>query len=131
MTNSRSTSSPDVVGAVLTALADPTRRTVFELVAKDGPLTATTISKVLPVTRQAVSKHLEHLAEAGLVSSRRHGRETRWSATPQPLAAATSWFESVGSAWDDRLTALADRADRTDRSGSDATRERPATRMTD
>lgn len=100
----------DPVGDVLGALADPTRRTVFEAVARRGPLTATTLSEELPVSRQAIAKHLEHLAEAGLVSAERVGRETRWSATPEPLAAAQRWFDAIGAAWDRRLEALAARA---------------------
>lgn len=100
----------DPVGAVLRALADPTRRTVFEAVARRGPLTATALAGEIPVSRQAVTKHLEILAEAGLVRSDRIGRETRWAATPAPLAAAKSWFDDIGAAWDRRLGALADRA---------------------
>jgi len=102
----------DRVGDVLGALADPTRRTVFEAVARRGPLTATSLADELPVTRQAVAKHLERLADAGLVASERAGRETRWSATPAPLADARRWFDDVGAAWDRRLGALADRARR-------------------
>lgn len=102
----------DTVGRVLAALADPTRREVFERVANAGPLTASALAGEVPVSRQAISKHLEHLADAELVRSERVGRETRWTATPQTLAAATSWFEQVGAAWDRRLGALADRLGR-------------------
>lgn len=102
----------DPVGDVLGALADPTRRTVFEAVARRGPLTATELADELPVTRQAVAKHLERLAGARLVTSERTGRETLWSATPAPLADARRWLDDVGAAWDRRLGALADRARR-------------------
>lgn len=101
----------DSVGRVLTALADPTRREVFERVAGAGPMTASALAERVPVSRQAISKHLEHLAAAGLVRSDRVGRETRWTATPRTLAVATSWFDQVGAAWDRRLGALADRVD--------------------
>lgn len=97
----------DPVGAVLGALADPTRRTVFEAVARRGPLTATALAGELPVSRQAVTKHLDRLAEAGLVRAERHGRETRWSATPAPLVDAQRWFDDIAAAWDHRLGALA------------------------
>lgn len=97
------------VGPVLAALADPTRRSIFEAVARRGPLTPTVLADELPVSRQAVSKHLERLAEAGLVRADRSGRETHWSATPEPLASTAAWFEDVGAAWDRRLGALADR----------------------
>ncbi len=53
-----------------------------------------------------MAKHLATLAEAGLVSSDRQGRETRFSFTPQPLADAVSWMADVGRQWDDRLQAL-------------------------
>lgn len=99
----------DAVDRVLDALADPTRRAIFEAVATRGPLTATALAGELPVTRQAVRKHLERLDDAQLVSSERVGRETRWQATPEPLADARRWFDSVGAAWDRRLLALRDR----------------------
>jgi DNA-binding transcriptional ArsR family regulator len=55
-----------------------------------------------------VAKHLVTLAEAGLVTSDRQGRETRFSFTPQPLAEAVTWMAEVGGQWDDRLKALSD-----------------------
>src|SRR5205814_8220615 len=64
-------------GAVFEALADPTRREVVRRLAQGGPATATELAGDLPVTRQAVAKHLATLAEAGLVTSDRQGRETR------------------------------------------------------
>ncbi|HEU5082061.1 MAG TPA: metalloregulator ArsR/SmtB family transcription factor [Acidimicrobiales bacterium] len=100
----------DPVGAVLGALADPTRRAVFEAVSRRGPLTATTLATELPVTRQAVAKHLERLADAGLVRGERVGRETRWSATPAGLRDTERWLRDVGAAWDDRLERLGERA---------------------
>ncbi len=92
--------------AVFEALADSTRRQVMRLLAETGPATATELAGDLPITRQAVAKHLATLAEAGLVTSDRHGRETRYQLTPEPLAEAVSWMASVGSQWDDRLQAL-------------------------
>lgn len=106
---------PDPVGDVLGALADPTRRTVFEAVARRGPLTATALAEELPVSRQAVAKHLDRLSEAALVRSERAGRETRWTATPAPLADARRWLDDVGAAWDRRLDALVERARAADR----------------
>ena len=93
-------------GAVFEALADPTRREVVRRLAQGGPATATELAGELPVTRQAVAKHLATLAEAGLVSSDRQGRETRFSFTPEPLADAVSWMADVGGRWDSRLEAL-------------------------
>jgi DNA-binding transcriptional ArsR family regulator len=97
---------PQRAGAVFEALADATRRQVVRRLAEAGPATATELAGELPVTRQAVAKHLATLAEAGLVTSDRQGRETRYHLTPEPLAEAVSWMASVGSQWDDRLDAL-------------------------
>lgn len=91
---------------VFEALADPTRREVMRRLAEGGPATATELAGDLPVTRQAVAKHLATLAEAGLVTSDRQGRETLFSFTPQPLTDAVSWMADVGAQWDDRLQAL-------------------------
>ena len=97
---------PQRADAVFEALADATRRQVVQRLAEGGPATATELAGELPVTRQAVAKHLATLAQAGLVTSDRQGRETRYQLTPEPLAAAVSWMASVGSQWDDRLEAL-------------------------
>jgi DNA-binding transcriptional ArsR family regulator len=97
---------PERTGNIFEALADPTRREVVRRLAEGGPATATELAGALPVTRQAVAKHLATLAEAGLVTSDRQGRETRFSFTPEPLADAVSWMADVGREWDDRLQAL-------------------------
>src|SRR5262249_22072436 len=73
------------VGAVLQALADPTRREVVSLLSQGGSVTATELAASLPVTRQAVSKHLAALTDAGLVASSREGREVRYRLTPSPM----------------------------------------------
>jgi len=96
-------------GAVFAALADPTRRAVLRDVAEQGPLTATELAGRLPVTRQAIAKHLAVLQDAGLVAPERNGRENRWSATPEPLAEAGRWLTDAGAAWDDRLGRLEQR----------------------
>jgi DNA-binding transcriptional ArsR family regulator len=92
--------------AVFGALADPTRRGVLRLVASAGPVTATELATQLPVTRQAITKHLGVLGDAGLVDATREGRETRYRAQLEPLDAVTSWIGEVGTAWDDRLHRL-------------------------
>jgi DNA-binding transcriptional ArsR family regulator len=92
---------------VFAAIADPTRRTVIRLLSEDGPGSATELAGRLPVSRQAVSKHLAALAEAGLVEvAEVEGREKRFRLTPAPLADAASWMASVGWEWDERLEAL-------------------------
>ena len=94
-------------GLVFAALADETRRTVFVRVAANGQATASELARDLPVTRQAVAKHLSLLASAGLVESARVGRETRFHARGEALGDAIDWMASVGARWDDRLARLA------------------------
>jgi DNA-binding transcriptional ArsR family regulator len=96
----------DPTGRIFDALADPNRRYVVEALAERETATATELAAELPVTRQAVAKHLAALNEAGLVESRREGRETRYELTPGPLAAAMDWMAGVGAEWDSRLTRL-------------------------
>ena len=84
----------DPIGQVFGALADPSRRAVIGYLADRGTATATELTGELPMTRQAVAKHLHTLAGAGLVESERQGRETRYRLT------------EAGSEWDDRLDAL-------------------------
>ncbi|MFN2607866.1 MAG: ArsR/SmtB family transcription factor [Acidimicrobiales bacterium] len=91
--------------AVFGALSDATRRAVVARLA-DGPATPTDLAEHLPVSRQAVSKHLEVLREAGLVRSDRAGREHRYTLVTAPLASAVSWITDVGDRWDERLDAL-------------------------
>jgi DNA-binding transcriptional ArsR family regulator len=98
------------VGAVFSALADPTRREVVRSLATEPGLTASHLAGELPMTRQAVAKHLNALSGAGLVRARREGRETRYTLTPAPLGEAIEWMTSVGAQWDDRLARLAQRA---------------------
>jgi DNA-binding transcriptional ArsR family regulator len=98
--------SEDQVGPVFSALSDPHRRYVVQALAERGDATATELAAELPVTRQAVTKHLSALREAGLVESTRAGREIRYRLTPQPLDDAVSWIERVGAQWDARLAAL-------------------------
>jgi ArsR family transcriptional regulator, cadmium/lead-responsive transcriptional repressor len=96
----------DPVASVFSALADANRRHVVEVLAERGAATPTELAGELPVTRQAVSKHLAALDEAGLVEATRSGREVRYSLTPGPLADAAAWIGRVGSRWDERLEAL-------------------------
>ncbi|MCW3064987.1 MAG: transcriptional regulator, ArsR family, partial [Solirubrobacterales bacterium] len=95
-------------GAVFVALADPTRRAVVRSLAERPTVTASALAAELPMSRQAVAKHLAQLAQAGLVTGRREGRETRYRLTPEPLDDAVRWMAEVGAAWDDRLARLRD-----------------------
>ena len=95
---------------VFGALADPTRREVLRSLAEQPGLTASRLAGELPMTRQAVAKHLHALSGAGLVTARREGRETRYTLTPAPLAEAIDWMTTVGAEWDERLARLARRS---------------------
>ena len=97
-------------GAVFAALADQTRRHLLTALAAEGGATATGLAAELPISRQAVAKHLATLAAAGLVEAHREGRETRYSLTPAPLGDAVDWLAETGAQWDDRLARLAARA---------------------
>jgi DNA-binding transcriptional ArsR family regulator len=91
---------------VFAALADPTRREVLELIGARGEASATQLARELPVSRQAVNKHLASLAAAGLVAERRDGREVLFRLTPAPMSDAMTWMATVGGEWDRRLAAL-------------------------
>jgi len=93
-------------GAVFAALADPTRRAVVRELSRQETVTASALSAQLPITRQAVAKHLAALASAGLVAAERSGRETRYRLTPDPLEEAVAWMTEVGGQWDRRLERL-------------------------
>jgi DNA-binding transcriptional ArsR family regulator len=93
-------------GAVFAALADPTRRHLVAMLAEHGGATATGLAAELPISRQAVAKHLATLGRAGLVSESHHGREHRFELDPRPLADAATWLTTVGAEWDRRLADL-------------------------
>ena len=78
--------------------------------AREPSLTASRLAGELPVTRQAVAKHLAALDRAGLVRASRAGRETRYELTPAPLGDAMDWMAAVGARWDSSLARLAARA---------------------
>jgi DNA-binding transcriptional ArsR family regulator len=94
------------VDRVFDALADQNRRLLLGFLAERETATATELAGELPVTRQAIAKHLAALSAAGLVESSRQGRETRYRLTPQPLTEAMDWMAEVGAQWDARLAAL-------------------------
>ncbi|MGY2874817.1 ArsR family transcriptional regulator, cadmium/lead-responsive transcriptional repressor [Marmoricola sp. URHA0025 HA25] len=89
--------------ALWSAIGDPMRRRMVDLLLADGFGTATTLSERLPVTRQAVSKHLGVLDRVGLVHATPAGRERRYQVDEQELARAAAQLAEVGSAWDGRL----------------------------
>lgn len=88
------------------AIGDPTRRQLLDLLLAGGPGTATTLSEHVPVTRQAVTKHLAVLDRVGLVHATAAGRERHYQVDAAQLARAAAQLASVGSAWDRRLSRI-------------------------
>lgn len=89
--------------ALWAAVADPTRRRVLDGLLEHGEATTTTLARGLPVTRQAVAKHLAVLDRVGLVAGRRRGREVRYTVRPERLDAAAEAMARVAAQWDRRL----------------------------
>jgi DNA-binding transcriptional ArsR family regulator len=85
------------------AIGDPTRRRMLDMLLDEGAGTATTLSERLPVTRQAVSKHLVVLDRVGLVHVTPAGRERRYQVDEAQLARAVAQLADVGATWDARL----------------------------
>lgn len=103
------------------AIGDPTRRRMLDLLLAGGPGTATSLSEQLPVTRQAVAKHLGVLDRAGLVHGSTTGREKRYQIDDAQFARAVAQLTEVGEAWDGRLSRikrLAERIQRTTKNTS-------------
>lgn len=100
------TRTVEAVDAVFVALADPTRRLLLERLGAHGEATATTLAAELPVSRQAVVKHLGVLDHAGLVSGRRQGKEMRYAVRSDRLTATARWLTAVATEWDRRLAAI-------------------------
>jgi DNA-binding transcriptional ArsR family regulator len=91
---------------VFLALADPTRRLILQRVAADQSVTATRLAAGLSITRQAVTKHLSALAEAGLLTSHVAGRERQYQLQPERLQEVTAWITRIEAMWNARLDAL-------------------------
>jgi len=91
---------------VFAALADPTRRQLLELLGEQAAASATALAGQLPVSRQAVVKHLAVLQQSDLVTRRRDGREVVFTVHPERLVATASWMTSVAASWQQRLQLL-------------------------
>jgi DNA-binding transcriptional ArsR family regulator len=102
-----------VAEQVFTALADPTRRAILAALAADGPATATDLADGLPITRQAIAKHLALLAAAGLVRAEPgERRRVRYRLHSAPMRVAQQFLAALARDWDSPLGALADHLDR-------------------
>jgi DNA-binding transcriptional ArsR family regulator len=111
-------------GPVLGALADPIRRQLLDLIAgsPSGRATATLLATTVPVSRQAVVKHLAVLEQAGLVRPHRTGRENQFAIRPEPISEAARWLADRAGTWDrrlDRLRTLAESTSDGDRPDTD------------
>jgi DNA-binding transcriptional ArsR family regulator len=102
------------------ALGDPTRRRMLDLLLLGGESTATGLSEQLPVTRQAVAKHLGVLDRAGLVSVEPVGREVRYRIDDAQFARAVAQLAAVGTAWDARLSRIKRMAEAIQRAQNEA-----------
>jgi ArsR family transcriptional regulator, cadmium/lead-responsive transcriptional repressor len=98
-------------------VGDPSRRHVLDLLLAHGEATPTALARDLPFTRQAVAKHLAVLDRAGLVTSRREGRETLYRVRPERLEAATRVVAQVAAQWDARLSRIKHLAEAAHRAG--------------
>jgi DNA-binding transcriptional ArsR family regulator len=115
-------SAPDVESAsgveavaeqVFTALADPSRRAILAALASGGPATATDLAGRLPITRQAIAKHLALLAEAGLVTAEPgERRRVRYRLRSAPMQVAQQFLAALARDWDSPLDALRDHLDK-------------------
>jgi DNA-binding transcriptional ArsR family regulator len=104
------------------ALGDPMRLRLLDLLLEHDDATASALARTLPITRQAIAKHLTVLERAGLVAPRRVGREARFSVRPERLEQARRQMAQVASRWDRRLVSikrLAEEAHRAPGGGGD------------
>jgi DNA-binding transcriptional ArsR family regulator len=91
---------------VFAAVADPTRRALLGRLRANGPLSISELGADLPMTRQAVTKHLAVLRASGLIRVRRSGRELLHELDAEPLREVDDWLRPYAEAWDERLAAL-------------------------
>ncbi|MGY1739734.1 MULTISPECIES: ArsR/SmtB family transcription factor [unclassified Blastococcus] len=105
--------------ALWSAVGDPTRRRLLDLLLSRGSATATALSEHLPVTRQAVAKHLAVLDRVGLVHAASTGRERHFRVDETQLARAVAQLSEVGAAWDGRLRRIKDIAEAIERGGTE------------
>jgi DNA-binding transcriptional ArsR family regulator len=99
----------DSISGVFAALADPTRRSIYEkLLGSGSGRNATEIAQVADVSRQAIVKHLQVLVKAGLATSTRDGREVRYLVTQGGTSDVVDWLARSSAAWDRRIALLRD-----------------------
>ena len=105
---------PNAQDLLFKTLADPTRRTIFERLCREGELTVGGLTAQAGVSQPAVSKHLGVLKQAGLVSDRQEGRQTHYSARPGALSPLLDWTRQMAGFWENRFDDLEDLLKRMD-----------------
>jgi DNA-binding transcriptional ArsR family regulator len=105
---------PEVHDALFKALADPTRRSLFERLCREGEITVGALTAGAGISQPVVSKHLAILKHAGLVDGRAEGRQTHYSARVRALAPLIDWTNHMTGFWEDRFDDLEDLLDRMD-----------------
>ena len=105
-TGSTPAGMPGASARLFAALGDETRLRLVSRLIDEGPLSVTALTGGFPVTRQAITKHLRVLEEAGLARSVRNGRESVWQLSPQGLDDARRYLELISQRWDDALGRL-------------------------
>ena len=108
----------DRLDALLTAVTEPSRRRVLDLLLARGDATATTLARELPISRQAIVKHLALLDRVGLVEASRQGREVRYAVRPEQLELARRRMAEIAAEWDTRLATIKRLAETDDAEGS-------------
>lgn len=92
--------------AIFAALGDQTRLRLIVRLSDDGPLSVASLAGGFDISRQAISKHLRVMNDAGIATSGRRGRETVWQLEPGGLAEATKYLQVISKDWDDKLVRL-------------------------
>ena len=106
---------PRAADHLFRALADPTRRAIFERLARGGELTVHALTERAGVSQPMVSKHLCALQRARLVGHRRQGRETHYQARPEALAPLVDWIGDYSAFWQSKFDRLEDLLERMDK----------------
>jgi DNA-binding transcriptional ArsR family regulator len=106
---------PSAADNLFKALSDPTRRSIYERLTRDGEQTVHALTERAGVSQPMVSKHLSALKRARLVRNRRHGRETHYHARPEALAPLVDWIGNYGAFWQSKLDRLEDVLERMDK----------------
>jgi DNA-binding transcriptional ArsR family regulator len=116
---------------VLAALSDPMRQRILDRLSSDGPMNASQMSAVLPISRQAIVKHLRILESGGLVEAHTNGRRVEFSVRPERTTQAARWLEQTAAAWEQRIETMRRLASERSERASGTTEQRaapPATR---